>query len=67
MLIDVAKAAPMTPHSKGKIKSQSRTTLMTAEIRLHIMANFGAPSKRMMNRETVIHIWNTHEGTNHSR
>jgi hypothetical protein len=56
MLMEVANAAPMTPQPKGKINSQSSTTLITAVIRLHNIASFGEPSRRMTNSDTVIHI-----------
>ena len=56
ILIDVEKAAPMIPHPKGKTNSQSRMTLIMADIRLHIMASLGEPSNRIINKDTVIHI-----------
>ena len=56
ILIDVAKAAPITPQPKGKIKIQSSTTLITAVTRLQNIASFGAPSRRIINKETAIQI-----------
>lgn len=63
----VAAAAPVTPSPSGKMKSQSNTTLMTAGMTLHHMANLGAPSRRMMKSYMVIHISNRREGMNHSK
>ena len=54
-LSDVANAAPITPHPKGNMKSQSNTTLTKAEIILHHMASLGEPSNRMANKATATH------------
>ena len=62
-----AKAAPVNPQPNGKINSQPSITVMIAAMILHIIANFGAPSKRIMNRQTEHHIWNINEGMNHNR
>lgn len=56
ILTEVAKAAPITPQPSGKMNSQSNTTLMSADTILHHIANFGAPSNRITNSETAIHI-----------
>ena len=66
-LIEVANAAPLTPQPKGKIKSQSSTTLTKAASRLHHMASFGAPSRRRANMATAVHNVKSIEGANQTR
>ena len=66
-LIAVANAAPMTPLPSGKINNQSSNTLSNAEITLHHIASFGAPSKRITKSPTAVHIWKTSAGVNHNR
>ncbi len=66
-LIEVANAAPVIPQFNGKINSQSKITFSSAAIRLQHIANLGAPSNLMINREIVVHIWKVHDGTDHMR
>ena len=49
------------------MNSHPSRTLIRAAATLHIMASLGAPSRRMMNRQTEHHIWNISEGMNHRR
>ena len=61
------KAAPFTPISNGMINNQLSITLTNAATTLHTIANFGAPSKRIINRQSAHHTWNSNIGVNHNR
>ena len=65
----VAREAPSTamPRPQSNMKMGSSTTLSSAATTLHHMASFGAPSSRMTNSPTAVHIWKTSAGVNQSR